>query len=1020
MASTKNKRGDITTTGDELVLKTGTGAATTLLASSTADRTITLPDVGTALAGYDAAQTWTAVQSFQDGNLRIGDADNSHYATLKWNEGDTADRVFSLRLNGADRTIDMSGSMTLGANFFTQNNDVTLNSQGNLATLVLPNATAEIGGDTNANDILTRTGDQTGITNKTFTNPLVTAGGGIDTSSAGTLSIGATSATDLLLGRTGQTVTAQGNFTVTGDFTVQGTNTIIDTEQVTIEDPNMVINSEQNQANADGIAGLTVEMSDATDATLIYDSTLTSRWKIGDVGSEVEIATVSGSQTITSKSIDADNNTITNIDNADIKSGAAIDRSKLASGSADHVLINNGSGVLSSEAQLAISRGGTGQSTAVAAFDALAPSTTNGDLIGHDGVNNIRIPGGSNNQILTYDTGSTGNVRWGTAVVSNPMDATGDIIYSTDGIGTPDNLAIGAPNTVLTSNGTLPAYSLLDNDNIAGGAGIVYSKLDLGNSIVNADINSSAAIAYSKLNLGNSIVNADINSAAAIDGTKIDPDFGSQTITTSGSFTTTGGNFTGWADCSARDTNARVNINDGGAKDKLLSIGPSATVNGASGAVMLMYGTSHANLGKLILGSGTGGTVDIYSGATLAQVIDTSGNHNFQSGDLTTTGNLYIGDSASGSSAYPIHVRDSSAPGAVLQRDTAGVNQSSTLLFIDSSDETSRIESTAGKLRINTGGTGSDVTGGNLALEINASGNVTVANFLGVNGASGNPLSVEGSDSNKALNFNNNGRFLINTNADSTIGYFQSNNSAFTEDVMFLQAAGIGNSSNYNILRGANSSGDKFVVRGDGNVGIGTTSPSHPLDIAVSTGGRVRLQDTTTLANGESLFLQATDAARSFSCGVTKHSGITNPVTYTAHHTQDGVVNYLWVDDSDVLRISTTADHRGTTSGTVVGDQTSDERLKENIRPTKYGLSEVMQLAPIDYEMDGRSETGFGAQTTLAIIPEAVYDTGDAVDSSDEGSAKDRLAMQYTRILPAVVKAIQELKAEIDALKSNN
>lgn len=38
-------------------------------------------------------------------------------------------------------------------------------------------------------------------------------------------------------------------------------------------------------------------------------------------------------------------------------------RAKLASGSNDHVLINNGSGVMSSEAQLAISRGGTGAST---------------------------------------------------------------------------------------------------------------------------------------------------------------------------------------------------------------------------------------------------------------------------------------------------------------------------------------------------------------------------------------------------------------------------------------------------------------------------------------------------------------------------------------------------------------------------------------------------------------------------------------------------------------------------------
>ncbi len=45
---------------------------------------------------------------------------------------------------------------------------------------------------------------------------------------------------------------------------------------------------------------------------------------------------------------------------ADISASAAIGRSKLASGSNNHVIINTGGGVLSSEAQLAPSRGGTG------------------------------------------------------------------------------------------------------------------------------------------------------------------------------------------------------------------------------------------------------------------------------------------------------------------------------------------------------------------------------------------------------------------------------------------------------------------------------------------------------------------------------------------------------------------------------------------------------------------------------------------------------------------------------------
>ena len=53
---------------------------------------------------------------------------------------------------------------------------------------------------------------------------------------------------------------------------------------------------------------------------------------------------------------------------------------------------------------LGVANGGTGQTTAVAAFDALAPTTTKGDLILHDGTDNVRLAlGGTNGHVLTVD-----------------------------------------------------------------------------------------------------------------------------------------------------------------------------------------------------------------------------------------------------------------------------------------------------------------------------------------------------------------------------------------------------------------------------------------------------------------------------------------------------------------------------------------------------------------------------------------------------------------------------------------
>ena len=53
---------------------------------------------------------------------------------------------------------------------------------------------------------------------------------------------------------------------------------------------------------------------------------------------------------------------------------------------------------------------------------------------------------------------------------------------------------------------------------------------------------------------------------------------------------------------------------------------------------------------------------------------------------------------------------------------------------------------------------------------------------------------------------------------------------------------------------------------------------------------------------------------------------------------------------------------------------TSDERLKQDIEPSGYGLPEVIALEPISFTRvgDTRTEHGFSAQQVQAVIPEAV------------------------------------------------
>ncbi len=182
------------------------------------------------------------------------------------------------------------------------------------------------------------------ITNKTLTNALLTTNGTLDLTGAGTLSIAASmGANNLTLGGATSTVVVPGN------LQIDGTATYVNTTSMEVVDPNLTLNKSGNVASADaGDSGFTVEMSDATDCIVGFDSTLNSKFACGESGSLVEIATISHAQTFTNKTFDADGtgNVLSNVEDANIKAAAAIAVNKLAALTVSRAVALDGSGFL--------------------------------------------------------------------------------------------------------------------------------------------------------------------------------------------------------------------------------------------------------------------------------------------------------------------------------------------------------------------------------------------------------------------------------------------------------------------------------------------------------------------------------------------------------------------------------------------------------------------------------------------------------------------------------------------------
>jgi hypothetical protein len=163
-------------------------------------------------------------------------------------------------------------------------------------------------------------------------------------------------------------------------------------------------------------------------------------------------------------------------------------------------------------------------------------------------------------------------------------------------------------------------------------------------------------------------------------------------------------------------------------------------------------------------------------------------------------------------------------------------------------------------------------------------------------------------------------------------------------------------------------------ITSGGNVLIGTTSGS----------GKLVVRNTTS---GDCLQVLATSGGTGYYYAAGQSTG------FAAYFVSTGEAGSITLSGSSTSY-----------------NTSSDYRLKQDLKEFN-GLSLISEIKTYDYEWktDHKRSYGVIAHELQAILPQAV--TGEKDGERMQG-------VDYSKIVPVLVKAIQELKSELDTLKN--
>ena len=205
---------------------------------------------------------------------------------------------------------------------------------------------------------------------------------------------------------------------------------------------------------------------------------------------------------------------------------------------------------------------------------------------------------------------------------------------------------------------------------------------------------------------------------------------------------------------------------------------------------------------------------------------------------------------------------------------------------------------------------------------------------------------------------------------------------------------------------------ENMRMLGNGNVGINNTTPTQKLDLV----GRALFRSNSAVPTGNIWSgtsnvdgIEFGGAGTDYYFGAQRTSG----VAAVMHISQglaapaSGALVGFYRAGVNIGSITFP------TSASVAYNTTSDERLKENIKDTRFGINDILKINVKDYNYKANDTkqvlNGFIAQQLYSIYPEAVTKGG-------EDPKIQPWMIDYGKLTPLLVKGMQDQQAQIEQL----